>query len=281
MNKFAVLSMDLEEWYHLDYFDQEDCDLTQSTLDGVSIYLDILNKYDVKSTFFVVSSLVKSNKSLLQKILDEGHEIGLHSKQHVRPLLQSVDEFKNDTIDGLKTLKDILPQNSIYGYRAPCFSMDRERLDVLIKEGLLYDSSKIEFGAHNLYGNLDVSDFYQENPDVYVKDGFYEFEVSTLKISNKNIPVSGGGYIRIFPWQLSKFLLKKYFKKNRNYFFYIHPFELSENYNIKLPHNTSLKTRMRFSIGRKSVRNKVHKLINLLKDNDYKFVRFQDIAGSK
>ena len=55
MKKYAVLAMDLEDWFHLDYFLDSNCDKSQSTLDGFSIFLQVLEKYDIKTTFFVVS----------------------------------------------------------------------------------------------------------------------------------------------------------------------------------------------------------------------------------
>lgn len=278
MKKFAVLGMDVEDWYHLDYFDKEECDATQSTMDGLDIYLDILEKYQIKSTFFVVGELVEKYKDQLSRIISRGHEIALHSYSHKRPMSMSLEEFKEDTIKGLSVIErelNIKPQ----GYRAPCFSLDRERLNILEEMGFVYDSSKIKFDAHDLYGRIDLSDFKNITSDIYEKNGFKEFEASTVNIFGKNIPISGGGYLRIFPWRLTKILLKKYFKQNGNYFFYIHPFEFSENYDIKEPVGTDLKTKLRFRLGRKSVSVKMEKLIELLKKNDYHFVTFNEIIN--
>ena len=41
MKKYAVLAMDLEDWFHLDYFLDSNCDKSQSTLDGFSIFLQV------------------------------------------------------------------------------------------------------------------------------------------------------------------------------------------------------------------------------------------------
>ena len=54
MKKYAVLGMDVEDWFHLDYFLDEKCDISQNTLDGIEIYLDLLKDYKIKTTFFVV-----------------------------------------------------------------------------------------------------------------------------------------------------------------------------------------------------------------------------------
>lgn len=281
MKKYAVLGMDVEDWFHLDYFKKEECDTTQSTMDGLSIYLDLLNQYQIKTTFFVVGELVSQYKKELELILKYGHEISLHSFAHQRPLQLSIEEFRKDTQKGIDIFKEVL-NIDVKGYRAPCFSLDRERLDILKNEFKLdYDSSKIKFDAHDLYGRIDLDDFQKISNDIYIKDQFQEYEASTVEFKGKNLPVSGGGYLRIFPWFLTKFLLKKYLKTQGNYFFYIHPFEFSKNYNIKVPSNTSFVTKLRFKLGRRSVANKMHKLIKLLQENGYEFVTFEHLHAQK
>ncbi len=278
MKKYAVLSMDVEDWFHLDYFNEEECDQSQTTIDGLDIYMEILEKYNIKTTFFVVGSLVEKLAPVLKTIQAKGHEICLHSYTHKRPMNLSIEEFEKDTERGIEAFQEHLgfkPE----GYRAPCFSLDRERLDILEEFGLAYDASKIKFDAHDLYGRIDLKGFDEITADIYRKENFYEFEASTIEIFGKNVPISGGGYLRIFPWNLTKFLLNRYMKENKNYFFYIHPFEFSKNYDIKIPENTDFKTKLRFRTGRKSVENKMHKLIKILKENQYEFVTFKEIVN--
>lgn len=276
MKKYAVLAMDLEDWYHLDYFDKNKCDQSESTLDGINIYLEILEEYKIKTTFFVVGELMDQLKPVLKNIHEKGHELGIHSYNHVRPLLMSLEEFEYDTKKAVEKLESIIGNKS-FGYRAPCFSLNRERLDILKKLDFSYDTSKINFQNHPLYGDIDLSDFQLLEPWIYKKDDFVEFEVSTSKFLGKNIPISGGGYLRIFPWFFMKYLLSKYLRENKYYFFYIHPFELSENTSITFPPNTSISKKYRFSIGRKSVKQKIKKTIELLHSEGFEIITFSEL----
>lgn len=276
MIKYAVLGMDVEDWFHLDYFLDEKCDTSQNTLDGIEIYLNLLNKYHIKTTFFVVGEIVEKLQDILRRIIADGHEIALHSYHHRRPLSMTAEEFVVDTEKSIAIIKDLL-NYEVKGFRAPCFSLDRERLDILKTFGLRYDASKINFGNHTLYGNLDVNDYKKIREDVFIKDNFYEFETSTVDIFGKTIPVSGGGYLRILPWKLTQYLMSVFLKTKKNYFFYIHPFEFSKNYNITIPENTKAITKFRFNHGRKSVEKKMHRLIKILQKNDYQFVKFEDL----
>ena len=54
-SKTVILSMNIEDWYHLDYFDSSKCDKNYSLLDGINVYRDILQKHNIPSSFFVLS----------------------------------------------------------------------------------------------------------------------------------------------------------------------------------------------------------------------------------
>ena len=69
--------------------------------DGPSIYtdeiLDILAEYQVKATFFVVGKTDSRSKKLYQRIVDEGHSLGMHSYSHrYSEIYNSVEDFAKD-----------------------------------------------------------------------------------------------------------------------------------------------------------------------------------------
>ncbi|MFJ7367145.1 polysaccharide deacetylase family protein [Peribacillus frigoritolerans] len=45
--------------------------------------LDLLKEYEIKATFFVVGSKVKSNPGIIKRMHEEGHTIGIHHFHHV------------------------------------------------------------------------------------------------------------------------------------------------------------------------------------------------------
>lgn len=59
--------------------------------------LDILQKEDVKATFFVIGTKTEEGKSLLKRISDEGHSLGNHTYSHnYNYIYKSVDNFFSD-----------------------------------------------------------------------------------------------------------------------------------------------------------------------------------------
>jgi peptidoglycan-N-acetylglucosamine deacetylase len=120
---------------------------------NTSEILDILKEYNVKATFFVVRHDGLNYEELYQRIVDEGHSLGMHSSSHVySEVYASVDAFANDT----KELRDFLymvtgVESNIY--RFPGGSTNRVSqtdmkllADELEKEGIIYFDWNVSSG---------------------------------------------------------------------------------------------------------------------------------------
>jgi polysaccharide deacetylase family protein (PEP-CTERM system associated) len=268
--------MDVEDWYHLDYFDRKECDTTFSLLDGLDVYVRLLNSLSIPSSFFVLGEIAAEKINFFKNLIFSGHDVGSHGWDHLRPLTLSIDDFRSD-LDRSVNIMKVLNGDRSFGYRAPCFSLDRERLDIVRESGFAYDSSRIEFGEHPLYGSINMYGYENITKSIYRCADFMEFEATTFPIMGKQIPISGGGYLRLLPWILMKTLINRYLKQNDLYVFYIHPFELSEVDLPAVPRSTSTTTKFRFSHGRNSVVDKITKLVHLLRSRGYSFTTFSEI----
>ncbi|AIQ58962.1 polysaccharide deacetylase family protein [Paenibacillus borealis] len=60
--------------------------------------LDVLHKYNVKATFFVVGSRAEKHPGLVARILREGHAIGNHSYNHPEFSKLSMNEFRTQIV---------------------------------------------------------------------------------------------------------------------------------------------------------------------------------------
>ena len=276
--KFAVLSMDVEDWYHLYYFLGK-ADRGYSMLDGFSNYVEMLNRHHIHATFFVLSELADSIADQLRYAASCGHEIACHGKTHVRPLDLSPTEFRQQITEAKHKLEDIVGKE-VVGYRAPCYGIDNARYEIVREVGFRYSSSKIDVPGHPLYGELDLSDFAQPVKGIYTKDGMTEFALSTQPFLGKHIAVSGGGWIRLLPWQpVMKPLIEKYLQTAESYALYIHPFELSHKPMPKVD-GTGMLTNIRARRGLGKVEPRVEQLIDMLQTKEFVFDTFGNIAQS-
>ena len=125
--------------------------------DGPSIYtndiLDILDSYNVKATFFVVGKEGNNAQEALQRIVDDGHTLGMHSYSHkYKELYESMDSFTED----FEQIRDYIYQatgvESVY-YRFPGGSSNtvseidmHEFIDYLDSQGVEYFDWNVSSG---------------------------------------------------------------------------------------------------------------------------------------
>lgn len=274
--KYAVLSMDVEDWYHLYYFLGK-ADGSYSMLDGFDHYVELLNRHNIKTTFFVLSELADNAKKQILYASSCGHEIACHGKTHVRPLDLSIEDFEAQLTEAKAKLEDITGKE-VVGYRAPCYGIDNERYALVKKAGFQYSSSKMDVPGHPLYGALDLGGFDQPIKGIYTKDGMTEFALSTQKFCGNHIAVSGGGWIRLLPWRpLMKPLIEKYLDASDCYTLYIHPFELSKKLMPQVP-GTGLMTNIRARRGLGKVEGRIEQLIELIKAKGFAACTFSDVC---
>lgn len=273
--KKAYLSIDIEEWYHLDYLKKYQTvkDKVQ-TIPKIFDFLDMLDRLNIKATFFTLAELAYKHADILREIRDRGHKIGCHGLDHELLYNKTDTEFKEQIVEGKRILDSVLGEKVVKGYRASCFSIDRKKLDILKECGYTYDSSYISFAQHPLYGSLDLSDYKKIQDLIYQKDNFLEFEIPTYRIGKFNIPISGGGYLRLLPYPIISRLIKRYLQESNNFLLYLHPFELTD---IKLPfpEDISFKDRFRASVGRKGNLRKLEKVLLLLLKEGVEFRTFE------
>lgn len=276
--KKAYLTVDLEEWYHLDYLKKYDLNKNLvETIPHIFDFLDMLDKLNIKATFFVLAEIAEKHADILRDIRNRGHEIGCHGLDHELLYKKTDNEFRDQIVEARKIIDRVLGESIVKGYRAACFSMDRRKLEILKEAGYSYDSSYISFAHHPLYGNLDLRGFEKIDDLTYKNDNFIEFEIPTYKICKFNIPISGGGYLRFLPYRIIRYLIKKYIRKHDKFLLYLHPFELTD-IDLPFPKDISIKDKFRASVGRKRNLRKLEKILLMLKGEGFKFITIeQDI----
>lgn len=229
-----AFSVDLEDWYHPELLrkkvrpEQRVSQIEYST----NSILQLLDKYNIKATFFVLGETARENKDLIREIHLRGHEIASHGMSH-RPLWEiGRDGFCQEMDEFTHLMNGILGEGiCIKGYRAPSFSLDNSTkwaLEVLKKKGYKYDSSIFPV-KNKLYGlngaPLGVySPSFLDLKRVDSEESPLEFPLSVFDFFGLKIPVAGGFYFRVMPLCLVKKILKK-INKSRPFVFYLHPWE--------------------------------------------------------
>lgn len=188
--------------------------------------LDVFDDGGVSATFFVLGWIAERHPQLVRDIASRGHEIGCHGFSHQLIYGQSKAVFTEET----RRAKDVLEaqvQKPIRGYRAASFSItdaSRWALDVLADCGFEYDSSMYPV-RHDLYGTaVEAAGPHR----IVAPEGktLIEFPMTTRSFMGMTVPVSGGGYFRLYPYRLTAFLLNAVNRDNEPFVFYMHPWEV-------------------------------------------------------
>jgi polysaccharide deacetylase family protein (PEP-CTERM system associated) len=114
-------------------------------------------------------------------------------------------------------------KQSLIGFRAPSFTITNQTLwafDVLARNGIQYDSSIFPISGHPDYGIGDAP------LTIHQRGALTEVPLSVAEILGKRIPCSGGGYFRLFPYAITKFLIRQCNRQGRPVIFYLHPWEI-------------------------------------------------------
>ena len=271
--KYAFMTMDIESLYDIMVLkDRLKYDKEYSLEEGIKIYTDLLDKYNIKSTLFLLNSSLDNSKDYLLNAIKNGHEIALHGLNHVSPLEDN--NFK----ENIKLAKDNIENElniKIKGYRAPCFGVNEDIINIIKDLDFKYDSSNLDFKDAIKSGKIDLNNYDKLNDNIHKNGNFYEYSLNKINFFGKIIPISGGAYIRLIPWFLLKHFVKKAIKKTDSYIFYVHPYELI---NKKLPKfkNLNFKEKLFLKIGRKTYIKKIEFIINYLKKQGFSFMTMNE-----
>ena len=237
-----LLGIDFEDWFHPELIQRHitGLDKTPTVINGIDKILDWLRKNETFATFFVVGELLDAKPELLDKIINDGHEIAFHTMHHSR--IDSLD-FKEKFIEEIK-LFDKMTSKRSKGFRAPSFSLNHSSswlIDVLSDNNYQYDSSVMP-AKTKLYGipNADVKPYRISSSSLEENDPsskITEFPLLTTRLLGYNIPACGGFYLRFLPLKIIERAIKNNIKKGIPATFFIHSWELTPEFmpRINLP----------------------------------------------
>lgn len=228
---YNALTVDIEDWFHVWVFRNlipfKEWDKQESRiLSNVIKVLNILEEYEIKATFFILGWIAEKYPEIVIAIKEQGHEIGCHGYAHKIVYQQTKEEFSEDLDKALQIIENII-QDKVKYYRAPSFSITRDSLwalEVLSQRGILYDSSIFPI-KHDVGG---IPDMPRVPYYIKFKNGkkLYEFPLSTYQVWGENIPISGGGYLRLLPLWFIKKGIKQNNLQGIPSVVYFHPWEL-------------------------------------------------------
>ncbi|MCS6994342.1 MAG: hypothetical protein N2117_10825 [Anaerolineales bacterium] len=160
----VLLSIDYEPWFALSRrYDTVRDPALRRALDGGFTHqaLDPLLEQldDTRASFYLVGEIVDWYPDVPQKIIQAGHELGLHCQIH-RPLVN-----ERELAEDLAASAGWRAHYNVLGYRAPMVGISEAAYPLLKRAGFLYSSS-----------------IYAPSGNLHRKNGLWELPVSTLSL---------------------------------------------------------------------------------------------------
>ncbi len=252
----CVLTFDVEDWFCVrnmreqipfERWDEQELRIHE----GLTFILRELKKRQIRATFFVLGWIAERVPHLIREIAKDGHEIACHGYSHQLIDTLTPEAFRKDTERSLEVLTPLAGQR-IRGFRAPSFSVTKKTLwaiDILKSLGFDYDSS-IYPTRHPDYG---IADFGTQPKKIC---GLWEIPMTSVSLAGVSLPISGGGYFRLFPYRMTRRLLRRAATEGA-VILYFHPWEFDvDQPRVSLP----LLRRFRHYVGLDENRQKFQRL---------------------
>jgi len=274
VNGKMAFTVDVEEWFQVGAFETSFSRSEWHSLESRAEHqtmelLSLLSDLNITATFFSLGWVAQHSPKAIVEIVDAGHELACHGMDHQRLFTMSRSEFSRD----IKQAKDLLEQTAsveVKGYRAPSFSLTPNVwwvYEELEEAGFQYSSSLYPVKTDH-YG----AKMAPRKPFLPRNNGhLIEIPMTVCDLPLRRIPASGGGYFRLLPYLLSRYMLRKGPQQAGSPgIFYMHPWELD----VQQPYvkDAPLLSRFRHYTAQARLPLKLQKLAR-----DFKWGRMDDV----
>lgn len=220
--------------------------------------LELLAGRGVRATFFVLGWVARHESELVRLIADAGHEVASHGMTHAMVTQLTASQFRDELETSRKVLQDLTGQ-AVLGYRAPTFSIMHGTawaLEELCRAGYQYDSSVFTV-HHDRYGVPEapprphMARWCGVGGDGEASGGggsILEIPPLTLPIGGVQLPLGGGGYMRLLPARVMGMAIGRSQRAGLPAMIYMHPWEIDAGQPV-MPMSRLRRWRHRVGLG--------------------------------
>lgn len=255
----VLLSFDIEEFdmpfeYGKDISFSDQIAISRA---GTISILNILDKFNVKATFFCTVTFAENIPDLIKRITENGHELASHGYYH--------SDFKIEHLLQSKLKLEELSGKEITGYRmARMMPVDEKEIE---KAGYTYNTSINPTYLPGRYNNLNISRTF------FIKDNVLQIPASVSPLIR--FPLFWLSFHNL-PLRIYKILSSWTYKKDKYLNIYFHPWEFTDLNDFErfgfpgyIRKNTGLKMAQR-----------MEDLIAWMKVKNYSFGTFQNFINT-
>ena len=228
------------------------------SVEGTNRILDVLKQNHVRATFFCTGNFAENAPEVMERIMQEGHEIACHGVDHWQP--------KDTDFEMSKQIVERVTKRQVYGYRQPrMFPVSDSEI---ARVGYHYNSSLNPAFIPGRYMHLTAPRTW------FIKDGVMQIPASVTPwirfplfwLSLHNLPES------LYHW-----LVRRTLKHDGYFVTYFHPWEF---FDLKAHPEYNIPFIIRNHSGQEMVQ-RLDRLIKMLLEHQQEFITFKDFSDRK
>ena len=168
MTHFVCLTFDFDAvspWIYRDMATPTQLSRGEFGIIGAGRLLALLQKHDIKATWFTPGHTLDTYPDICARIHAEGHEIAHHGYLHEPPGQLTREQEEAVLRRGMACIERVTGQLP-RGYRSPAWDLSPHTIELLLAHGFAYDSSMMAQDHHPYYARVG-DQFLKDGPVVF------------------------------------------------------------------------------------------------------------------
>jgi peptidoglycan/xylan/chitin deacetylase (PgdA/CDA1 family) len=163
------------------------CDISRGLFAGevgVPRLLNLFGRFGIKTTWFIPGHSIETFPQQMKRVVDEGHEVGIHGYSHENPLAMTPKQEEKVLLKAIGLLEELSGKRPA-GYVAPWWEFSKATTQLLLKHSVKYDHSLMHNDFHCYYvraGDRWYPIDYGKDPDEWMKPFTYGRETDLIEI---------------------------------------------------------------------------------------------------
>lgn len=270
MLQTQVLTVDVEEWFHATALEASIGSAPHDSLPSRIVastdrLLDLFAEANARATFFVLGWLAERHPGLVRRIARHGHEVATHGYDHTLITRLTPATFQAAIARAVASVEDLTGE-AVLGHRGPSYSLTPAvewAFDVLQSLGLEYDSS-VRRGP----GRYSAP-YWLKTPG---GGRMREYPMTFYRVFNYKLPLAAGGYFRLYPYELTRALLRRFQARGLSANVCLHPWDIDVDQ--PRPAGLGAVSRFRHYVNLHSTESKLRRLLR-----DFRFQPMGEALG--
>lgn len=174
--------------------------------DRIKEILDVLDKYHVQSTFFLIGKGVEKDPQLARLIVERGHEVASHSYNHLDVTTMTPEELQQDVVMAHRALTYALQEEPLLYFRPNKGAINEESAKIIAATGIksiaMYDIASfdwnLKYTVRDIYNRVMTRIAPGKVIVMHILDGTKTVEALPLII--EKLQKDGYSFVKMSTW---------------------------------------------------------------------------------